>query len=73
MSDIDAVAVDSLKALDPEWPIREAEVAGKGDKRRWLQARLRAPHRNRKHRAPYCLGEKRVATLALLTFTALSG
>ena len=23
MSDIDAVAVDSLKALDPEWPIRE--------------------------------------------------
>ena len=29
MSDIDAVAVDSLKALDPEWPIREADVAGK--------------------------------------------
>src|SRR5262245_57809002 len=24
-SDIDTVAVDSLKALDPEWPIREAD------------------------------------------------
>jgi hypothetical protein len=23
VSDIDAVVVDSLKALDPEWPIRE--------------------------------------------------
>ena len=28
VSDIDtAVVVDSLKALDPEWPIREVEVA----------------------------------------------
>jgi hypothetical protein len=26
-SDIDTVAVDSLKALDPQWPIREADVA----------------------------------------------
>ena len=25
-SDIDTVAVDSLKALDPEWPIREARI-----------------------------------------------
>ena len=25
MSDIDTVVVDSLKALDPEWPIREAD------------------------------------------------
>jgi hypothetical protein len=25
-SDIDTVVVDSLKELDPEWPIREAEV-----------------------------------------------
>ena len=33
----------------------------------------REPHRNHKRRLPYCLGEKRVATLALLTFTALSG
>ena len=24
MGDIDTAAVDSLKALDPEWPIREA-------------------------------------------------
>src|SRR5262245_56322540 len=28
-SDIDTVAVDSLKALDPEWPIREADTAGR--------------------------------------------
>ena len=27
VSDIDTVVVDSLKALDPEWPIREAIVA----------------------------------------------
>ena len=27
MSDIDtAVVVDSLKVLDPEWPIREADI-----------------------------------------------
>ena len=26
MSDIDTVVVDSLKALDPEWPIREADM-----------------------------------------------
>src|SRR5271169_5746614 len=25
-SDIDTVVVDSLKALDPEWPIREADI-----------------------------------------------
>ncbi len=27
VSDIDTVVVDSLKALDPEWPIREADVS----------------------------------------------
>ena len=27
MSDIDTVVVDSLKALDPERPIREADVS----------------------------------------------
>src|SRR5438132_6761240 len=26
VSDIDTVIVDSLKALDPEWPIREADI-----------------------------------------------
>jgi len=25
-SDIDTAVVDSLKALDPEWPIREADM-----------------------------------------------
>jgi len=28
VSDIDTAVVDSLKALDPEWPIREADMAG---------------------------------------------
>ena len=28
VSDIDTTAVDSLKALDPERPIREADIAG---------------------------------------------
>ena len=27
VSDIDTVVVDSLKALDPEWPIREADMS----------------------------------------------
>ena len=26
VSDIDAVVVDGLKALDPQWPIREADI-----------------------------------------------
>ena len=26
--DIDTVVVDSLKALDPKWPIREADMVG---------------------------------------------
>jgi len=26
VSDIDAVVVDSLKALDPEWPIKEGTL-----------------------------------------------
>ena len=26
MSDIDTVVVDSLKVLDPKWPIREADI-----------------------------------------------
>jgi hypothetical protein len=26
VSDIDTVVMDSLKALDPEWPIREADI-----------------------------------------------
>ena len=28
VSDIDTVVVDSLKALDPEWPMRDADVEG---------------------------------------------
>ncbi|MFZ1937887.1 MAG: hypothetical protein WAU67_02225, partial [Terracidiphilus sp.] len=27
VSDIDTIAADSLKALDPEWPIREADIS----------------------------------------------
>ena len=45
--------------------VSEADVAGKTTNDE--------PYRNHKRRVPYCLGEKRVATLALLTFTALSG
>jgi hypothetical protein len=30
VSDIDTVVADSLKALDPEWPIREADIARRG-------------------------------------------
>ena len=29
VSDIDIAVVDSLKALDPEWPIREAAVSNR--------------------------------------------
>ena len=34
VSDIDTVVMDSLKALDPEWPIREADIAQRGWHRR---------------------------------------
>ena len=27
MSDIDTVMVDSLKVLDPKWPIRETDIS----------------------------------------------
>ena len=30
VSDIDIAVVDSLKALDPEWPIREADLISTG-------------------------------------------
>jgi hypothetical protein len=30
VSDIDTVVLNSLKALDPEWPIREADIARRG-------------------------------------------
>ena len=40
VSDIDTVVVDSLKALDPEWPIREADI---GEVRVWLRADEYAP------------------------------
>jgi hypothetical protein len=33
VSDIDTAVVDALKALDPEWPIREADVIGKEGER----------------------------------------
>jgi hypothetical protein len=29
VSDIETVVVDSLKALDPEWPIREADMTAR--------------------------------------------
>ena len=28
-SDIETAEVDSLKVLDPEWPIREADIRGR--------------------------------------------
>jgi hypothetical protein len=31
VSDIDTVVVNSLKALDPEWPIREADIVMRSD------------------------------------------
>jgi hypothetical protein len=30
VSDIDIALVDSLKALDPKWPIREADIVTAG-------------------------------------------
>jgi hypothetical protein len=39
VSDIDTVVVDSLKALDPEWPIREADIAPRG----WYGRKLPGP------------------------------
>src|SRR5882757_51785 len=37
-SDIDTVVVDSLKALDPKWPIREADIGlNRAEVRKWPQ------------------------------------
>ena len=35
MSNIDSATVDSLKVLDPEWPIREVDIL-----RRYLEVRF---------------------------------
>src|SRR6266566_9632505 len=40
VSDIDTVVVDSLKALDPEWPIREADI----DRRDGMSALCQSRH-----------------------------
>ena len=34
VSDIDAVVVDGLKALDPQWPIREAVIPKRRTRKR---------------------------------------
>jgi hypothetical protein len=39
VGDIDTVVVDSLKALDPEWPIREADILAQRE--RWTYADCR--------------------------------
>src|SRR5215471_2267821 len=39
VSDIDTVVVDSLKALDPEWPIREADI----DRHGWHVRKVPGP------------------------------
>src|SRR5205823_7887471 len=39
-SDIDTGVVDSLKALDPEWPIREADIDRRGEHVRLYQIPL---------------------------------
>ena len=44
VSDIDTVVVDSLKALDPEWPIREADIGGC---RKSVQEEILAPQHGR--------------------------
>ena len=50
MSDIDTVVVDSLKVLDPKWPIREADIDGVLAPLRWtakcqrVSRRLAASH-----------------------------
>ena len=44
-SDIDTGVVDSLNALDPEWPIREADIAWRGwDGRRVPERDIAAHH-----------------------------
>jgi hypothetical protein len=47
VSDIDTGVVDSLKALDPEWPIREADSTG-----RFMETHAPAPAARRNSDAP---------------------
>jgi hypothetical protein len=50
VSDIDTAVVDSLKALDPEWPIREADMAEHAAG----SARSRITHCGHAGEAGYC-------------------
>ena len=50
VSDIDTVVVDSLKALDPEWPIREAD-----DQARYSITLVVAGEQRRREFKPKCL------------------
>ncbi len=47
MSDIDAVAVDSLKALDPKRPIREADIEQASPSASSIYDGVDAPRRHR--------------------------
>jgi hypothetical protein len=47
VSDIDTVVVNSLKALDPEWPIREADLTAD------IGGRLKCARSRLIHRAKY--------------------
>jgi len=48
VSDIDTAEVDSLKALDPEWPIREADI----DRAEILQCSGSRPPLRNQHEDP---------------------
>ena len=49
VSDFDTVVVDSLKALDPEWPIREADMRRIRLKGSFPQVHLKKTHLNVRH------------------------
>jgi len=49
VSDIDTVVVDSLKALDPEWPIREADIGSPILPRNWPIVLAVFPYKGRRH------------------------
>jgi hypothetical protein len=40
VGDIDTIAMGGLKALDPNWPIREADIGEIGDQSSWMNLTL---------------------------------
>ena len=63
MSDIDTALVDSLKALDPKRPIREARHSHRSKNTQLFDHLVGAGEHGRRNGKPECLGILRLSTV----------